>query len=352
MRRAIAWVLITVVFVMTLLLSLGAGSVAGAKHPRSHIYSVSVEGAARRQLTNADADDLKPAVSPDGRWVAFLRIVPVLADHGAHVWVMRSDGSEERILSHTGAADGPLAWSPNGRVLLFSAWDYSRCVGPNATKCAFTDVWAVDVATGVSRLLLPHAQNPRWSPDGRTIVYQDFWPGIATSRVLLAAASGAMRRVLAKAGLSEAGSAPPTWSPSGHAIVFGAGIRQRLFVVGRSGGRPRRLTQGMKPAWSPDGRELAVARFDGIWAVATRARTARRLARDRFFGGPPTLAWSPSGSELAYLDERELVVVRRRDRRVRTVARPTMRCCIGGTNPRAGAQPAWSRDGRRLFYAG
>jgi Tol biopolymer transport system component len=57
------------------------------------------------------------------------------------------------------------------------------------------------------------------------------------------------------------------WTPDGKTIVYSGldGERQQIFVVPRSGGSPRRLTDDpaslMHPQVSPDGRWIACTRM-------------------------------------------------------------------------------------------
>ncbi len=124
----------------------------------------------------------------------------------------------------------------------------------------------------------------------------------------------------------------PQWSRQGRlafqrrADVVVAG--RRLAGEGREG----------EPAWSPDGKRLALVRDGDLYVVNVRTGAARRLAGDAAW---PT--WSPSGSLLAYESDegdggRIFVVAPSSGRRASLPARGDDR------------RPAWSpRDGRIAF---
>ena len=112
---------------------------------------------------------------------------------------------------------------------------------------------------------------------------------------------------VADAGLGEICSASgigfqPTWSRDGRWLAFtrlSAGPNT-VFRVPASGGRPRRITGGTYPSWSPDGTRLVVpSRSDGLYVVGANGLGARRIAaspESEYTGG----AWSPDGSLIAY----------------------------------------------------
>ena len=80
-----------------------------------------------RQLTLEDYYRIvtvqAPMMSPDGRWVAFIRTAIVEADNRRHgeLWIVPTDGSAapRRISDPALNASGPR-WSPDGRLLAFS----------------------------------------------------------------------------------------------------------------------------------------------------------------------------------------------------------------------------------------
>jgi serine/threonine protein kinase/Tol biopolymer transport system component len=108
---------------------------------------------------------------------------------------------------------------------------------------------------------------------------------------------------------SPADDTQPAFSPDGSQIAFrskrdGGGI----FLMGATGESVRRLTDfGYNPAWSPDGRRLAVAtdgtadplqhgRDSEIWVVEIATGAKRKVVS----GDGLQPSWSPGGRRLAY----------------------------------------------------
>ena len=102
--------------------------VSANRHPdaeldplNSEIYEVSVADGAIRQLTDRQGPDADPAVSPDGRRIAFLGFDDRLQGYQVtHLYVMDSDGTNRRALAADLDRDieNPT-WSRDGRGLFF-----------------------------------------------------------------------------------------------------------------------------------------------------------------------------------------------------------------------------------------
>src|SRR5260370_11864669 len=81
---------------------------------------------AARQLTLEDyyrsVSASAPAISPDGRWVAFVRNSIVEAENRRHteIWISPADGLKPavRLSSATESASAP-EWNPHRRMLTF-----------------------------------------------------------------------------------------------------------------------------------------------------------------------------------------------------------------------------------------
>ena len=136
--------------------------------------------------------------------------------------------------------------------------------------------------------------------------------------------------------ISAANGMSPAWSPDGAQIAFLSNRAEGwdLYVVDAAGGEPRRLTSGATaddPAWHPDGRTIAVERRGGIELVHTEGGTRSRLVER---GAQP--AWAADG---------RLAFVRGGDLWLRSVNGEESLLLVDA------ARPAWSLDGRRIAVA-
>ncbi len=115
------------------------------------LYVVDINGGQPRRISFGGGNYGSPAWSPRGDLIAFTKIQGGLF----HIGVMRTDGSDERLLTRSALDEGPT-WSPNGRVILFSRKDYST---------DRTRLFTIDV-TGYNERELPtplDASDPDWS---------------------------------------------------------------------------------------------------------------------------------------------------------------------------------------------
>jgi Tol biopolymer transport system component len=308
------------------------------------IYVVSSAGGTRHALTSTPGYyELQPSVSPGGRTIAYLV-------HGG-IKLMNPDGSGQRPL---GAATGERPqWSPDGQSLVYSGGNGSLCIPP-AQRCAFTDVWTVNADGTEERKVLDRAVHPVWSPSGRRLAFRDFVVGEGgdvVDELKVARPDGSNVQTLSEGEAIDGVHSLPAWSPNGKWIAFNTFAREqhRLLVVRADGSHRHRLTYGMYPAWSPNGKLIAFERNHGVWVVSSTGKHPRRLSAD---GACPT--WSPGGKWLAYLtngqhDQAKLVIVRPNGRGRRILATAANCDAFGWAEP---SPPAWSRDGRSIYFVG
>jgi len=299
------------------------------------IWVVDARGGQPLRLTSLPGAETDPAWLPDGSAVVF---VDQAGERSSIAKVPRFGGSPVCLVT-----DGyEPAISPDGRRIAFTRQ------APNGFLRVFEAPLDAPerarMVSGVEGGLWDH-NNPAWSPDGREVAYQDqndVW--------VVPVAGGPPRNVTG----DHAADFDPAWSADGRHVYF-ASLREgtgAIWRVARSGGQPERVTIGTgserSPSVSADGRRLAYATHDETTTLvlvdtATGRRT--RIEESRLVYGH-TLA--PDGGALAFVSNREgefdLWLLRLRDGR--PVGEPERLTDQGGTC----ASPAFSPDGAWLAY--
>ncbi|HET7468566.1 MAG TPA: LpqB family beta-propeller domain-containing protein [Gemmatimonadales bacterium] len=134
------------------------------KPPKKNPASVMVLDLASRQVRELISGGVNtyPVWSPDGRWIAFRRMVH---DTNSEVFLADSAGRGARNLTNSPAFDGWPAWSPDGRLIAFASnrggtGDYEIYV----MKPDGSEVRRVARTSG-------RATAPKWGRDGRTLYF-------------------------------------------------------------------------------------------------------------------------------------------------------------------------------------
>lgn len=220
------------------------------------------------QSTQPEAD---PDFSPDDKKIAF-----VSARSGStEIWVSdRRDRQARKLTSFESARVASPRWSPDGRQILFSVqW-------PGAEA-----VYVVSSEGGAVRKLIDRAWRAAWSADGRSIYFADIGPGTGalqpngtarTTRIFKVAVEGGERRQVVEA----APSSDPRVSSDGRHLFY-RGDRG-IWRLPLAGGSPELL---VPLEWTTP---FAVGSEGIIYLGAPKPGSRlRALMLQPFQGGPP-----------------------------------------------------------------
>lgn len=217
--------------------------------PFSNLYSVPSGGGPARRLTNAQAQETQPAISPDGTEIAYVWASATGLSCGGcsdGIRIAGIDGAPQRTLTDPQDCnfDDSPSWSPDGRTILFSRSD---CNHPG-------ELFTIPAAGGTPHDLGLAGSNPAWGPSRIAYVGSDQ----PDSGLWTANPDGSDPILLAAKGTS------PTWSADGRlAYLLGT-----TAVVGSSHVQLP-FAQITALAWSPDGTSFVV--------TARRTRDAAAL---------------------------------------------------------------------------
>jgi Tol biopolymer transport system component/tRNA A-37 threonylcarbamoyl transferase component Bud32 len=139
------------------------------------------------RLTDHPGNASHPTFSPDGKWIAYYRILGEERD----IWIIASSGGQPLRFTDDPAPDIHPAWSPDGSNLAFVS---GRGGGSHVWKAPVKDGRCVGPAVQVTQGELI-ASSPSWSPDGQWIAFVGLLGSESEVWVVSSDASGPPRRV-------------------------------------------------------------------------------------------------------------------------------------------------------------
>lgn len=229
--------------------------------------------------TEPEYEDRLPALSPDGRWMAYWssEVLPVGSRfHNWKLMLFDFERTEVRFLYDQLAVipyDNPM-WSPDGRRFAVRFWHAGRDNG----------MFIVDITTGEVRSIrtwVDSGGDLAWSPDGNRVAFRS-----TRDRNSEVYALDLETQTVSNLTQHPANDFQPAWSPDATQIAFVStrSGRGEIYVMPSAGGNARAITQGggWLPVWSPSGDQIAYmardAGGDALYIIGADGDERHRVA--------------------------------------------------------------------------
>jgi len=280
--------------------------------------------AGEKMISPARADDISPAWSPDGKWIACLTRV-----RGTRrVCIMRANGAARAVLPVPRKDASAIAWSPDGnrlavvflergkkeflllsvrgRGLLRMGQGRDPAFSPDGkylAYVAYNSLRVLELAPGKVHMVAKAAAvkgiaNPSWTPDSRGIVYSSdgsLWQarvqegGFSEPSIFVKRERYPYRRVL----FSPDGSKALLVGDS--SVEVGQQVGDPLWLANADGRGAKRIPEGYSPGWVQGAKwPIVCARGRDIYLLGTGPGEKTKLASGR------SPAVSPDGKRLAF----------------------------------------------------
>jgi serine/threonine protein kinase/tricorn protease-like protein len=198
------------------------------------------------QVTFSSGLDVFPALSPDGRSVAYA------SDQNGNfeIYVKQlASGGGELQLTNDGQQNLQPSWSPDGQRIAY----YSKRRG---------GIWVMSALGGAPKQITETGCSPAWSPDGSMIAFQSGELGeiftartIPPSTIWIVPSQGGTPKQISQPGNPRGGHAAPSWSPDGKRIAFQVAdfIFGTVWTMAADGSELKKIGNGADPTYAGDG---------------------------------------------------------------------------------------------------
>jgi Tol biopolymer transport system component len=222
---------------------------------RPQIYVMNADGSNEKRLLASTGWDGWAYWSPDGTRIAFSRWADQsgTGDYRTEVYVMNADGTNVRRLTYSTGATGeyahgawPSGWSSDGSQILFYWY-----------REGYDQLWIMNSDGSNQRRLTTDSHwnaIPTMSPDGTQIAFSSYRDGNYEIYVMNADGTGQTRLTY-----TSGDDWRPTWSEDGSKILFESNRdgRTQVYWMNPDGSQQTRLTDNTaydgQPTWRPSG---------------------------------------------------------------------------------------------------
>jgi Tol biopolymer transport system component/DNA-binding winged helix-turn-helix (wHTH) protein len=320
---------------------------------RQHIYVKQLGSESLLRLTNLPDDEYSPVWSPDGRGIAFLSSsTDGLALYVASLDPTRSPDKLYIPGETTRWEQGGLAWSLDGKSLVLA--DH---LGAQPSS----SIYRIDVDTRRARPLTSPPSgwegdlSPVFSPDGQKIAFLRASENSVVDVYWIPASGGQPRQVTHDGKMIDG----IAWSSDNRSIIFASNRAGEygLYKIPLYGGAPQRMPVGTEGATQPaiprDGKNLAFVQGSAIFGIlqVSAARNETAAGRDSMIvsstaqDSAPSI--SPDGSQIAFQSWRSGT----QQIWLSSINGQSLRQLTSSAGDLSGSgSPSWSPSGRDILF--
>ena len=240
------------------------------------VWLVHSDGTRARRLTHS-TQDRQPALSRDGRWLAYVSGRGAKSGFG-RIFLMSSGGGRARPFNPPGLQGGEYpAFSADGKSLVFVGLAHLQVKKEDGSELSFAtmSVSVADVKGIAVRQIISHPNtlldtgymysNPAFSPDGKHIAYQESGSDVSGGFVVI----NLHGKKVFSFPRDPRDAAPywrPQFTPDGQKILCyspaaSQGEVDTIYLVDLATGKKKEITVGANPTWVDQGRAIVFERW-------------------------------------------------------------------------------------------
>lgn len=202
------------------------------------IYSISATGGTPKQITNTAVDEYDPALSPNGKRIAYD------ASDGTNeeIYTIPAGGGTPTKITDNNQRNYDPVYSPNGKRIAYDGYDGTTY-----------QVYTVSASGGTPQQVTngTNDEYPSWSPNGKRIAYQGRDASNNNQIYTISSTGGVPKQITNNTN----GNYEPAYSPDGKKITYygyDSNNNAQIYVVSSGGGVPRQITSTTAGNYDPD----------------------------------------------------------------------------------------------------